>query len=254
MRKKLTKRGCNVSNPITKVMKKIIVFDVDGTLTLPRQEITQPMKKALVKLSKKYNLAILAAGHCSKIYDQLNYLDNVFLVGSYGMEFGIGINKKFVFLKNSNKTIGLYQTIKLYNVFKKIRKKYNLTQYKGRSFAIHLGGVVVFALLGTEATFKEKIIFDPDKKKRELILPELKKMLPNYNIMIGGTNSFDISPKGVDKRLGIKKIINFFNSKNILYVGNDFTKNGNDYAITKTKIPYINVKNYKETIAILKKL
>jgi phosphomannomutase len=53
-------------------MDKLLLFDIDGTLTLPRKVITSDMKEMLTKLkNNKYLLGIVSGSDLKKIIEQL---------------------------------------------------------------------------------------------------------------------------------------------------------------------------------------
>ena len=47
-----------------------------------------------------------------------------------------------------------------------IRERYGYTQCSGNGIEYHPAGCIAFALLGTEAASKDKLTFDPSRKKR----------------------------------------------------------------------------------------
>jgi HAD superfamily hydrolase (TIGR01484 family) len=230
-------------------MYKALIFDLDGTLTEPRQEITEEMCRMLDSLQYKYILGILGAGSCKRIYNQIKRYSSIYIMGDYGLEFSrIAYGHGLVSIYREESFPKFFKTKK---VFKLIRKKYGLTKYYGQEYDLHPTGIITFALLGTDAKIEDKIKFDPDKKRREQILPELQQLLPNNNVIIGGTSSFDILPKGIDKSYGIQKYLQYFDlqSKELLYFGDDFEHNDN--GIVKTKVDYVKVKNSSNLIEVL---
>ena len=52
-------------------MKKLICFDLDGTLTRHRTQLDDKNRAVLEKLNKKYKLLMVGAGTARRIYDQL---------------------------------------------------------------------------------------------------------------------------------------------------------------------------------------
>ncbi|VDK18381.1 unnamed protein product [Anisakis simplex] len=58
--------------------KAILLFDVDGTLTMPRQKIDKEMRDFLVEVRKRIPLAVVGGSDLSKIVEQLgDSLDDV---------------------------------------------------------------------------------------------------------------------------------------------------------------------------------
>src|ERR1700744_2169962 len=52
-------------------IKTLLLFDVDGTLTVPRKKITHDMKVCLLMMRKKYKLGIVSGSDLIKIKEQV---------------------------------------------------------------------------------------------------------------------------------------------------------------------------------------
>ena len=53
-------------------MKKLICFDLDGTLTQHRSKLEEENKKVLDALQCKYKVIMVGAGGAARIYAQMN--------------------------------------------------------------------------------------------------------------------------------------------------------------------------------------
>jgi HAD superfamily hydrolase (TIGR01484 family) len=227
----------------------ILIFDIDGTITSPRQMIQNELFRLLKKLKTKVSIRLLGGGNCQRIYTQINKIDDVLIYGNYGLETGIGKNRQLILINQTPPNINLKQ---IKTVIQQIRKIFNLTNYLGDSFEIHPSGMITFALLGTKALLNAKLLFDPDKKIRNKILPILQKQLSDYNVMIGGTSSFDIVPKDVNKFNTVVKIKQECPHANIIYIGDDFIDNGNDSSFLYQHIvPYLTITDQEQTFNLI---
>ena len=52
-------------------MKKLIAFDLDGTLTQHKTPLDEKNKSVLDRLGKKYRLLMVGAGQCARIFKQM---------------------------------------------------------------------------------------------------------------------------------------------------------------------------------------
>ena len=52
-------------------MIKLIAFDLDGTLTQHKTKLSEEHKLILEKLQTKYNLVMVGAGQCRRIFEQI---------------------------------------------------------------------------------------------------------------------------------------------------------------------------------------
>ena len=53
-------------------MKKLLCFDLDGTLTQHRNKLEKENAELLTELKKKYKVIMVGAGGCERIYNQMN--------------------------------------------------------------------------------------------------------------------------------------------------------------------------------------
>ena len=67
--------------------KKVLAFDLDGTLSQHRSHLTDEAKETLRKLSEKYKLIMLGAGNCRRIFTQMEGFP-IDIIGNYGMQYG----------------------------------------------------------------------------------------------------------------------------------------------------------------------
>jgi len=225
-------------------MKKLICFDLDGTLTQHRTKLDDKNRSVLERLSKKYKLLMVGAGTARRIYDQLGQFP-IDVLGNFGMEDARIIDGKFTMVREDK----AYPDREYFNkVIGMLRKKYGHDDYKGESVEFHPCGMVTVPLLGTKADIKDKLVFDPDRKKRRLMYEEIKSYFPEYAVYIGGSSSFDFIDAKYNKYLatmryaeehGIKK-------QEILFVGDDFEDGGGDSHVRLGGMDYVNITHYTE--------
>ena len=106
--------------------------------------------------------------------------------------------------------------------------------------------MVTFALLGTKAESADKLVFDPDKVRRREMFPEVSEIFKDYSVFIGGTTSFDITPKQYNKYDAVMRYAaeKGYVKDQILFVGDDFTDGGNDSQIRLGGMDYIKIDDY----------
>ena len=66
-------------------MKKLIAFDLDGTLTQHKSPLGEKNRIVLEKLAKRYHLLMLGAGSCERIFRQMQEFP-IEIIGNYGMQ------------------------------------------------------------------------------------------------------------------------------------------------------------------------
>lgn len=223
-------------------MKKLICFDLDGTLTQHRSKLEDKNKSILDRLKEKYKIIMVGAGAAKRIYDQMNGYP-IDIIGNYGMQESTVKNGEFKIIKQITT-----DTDKEF--FRKkieyLREKYGYTEYKGDSVEFHATGMVTFPLLGTKADIKDKLKFDPTREKRKVLYPEVCEIFNDYTVYIGGSSSFDFSGKKFNKYDAIMEYANVhgYKKQEILYVGDDFGDGGGDSHVRIFGMDYIEIDDY----------
>lgn len=249
-------------------MNKIILFDVDGTITESSQNIKKEMVFILKSLQQKgYQLGIVGGGKLDKILQQIN---NEIYFDHYFSEYGSIYYKNYI-----NDTLDLIEIykkdIRKHILYKDINKliKVGLNYLSNVPYDItgHFidlrNGLIYISLIGLTANIDERVYFmDLDKKynyRKELlqILNEKSKELnTSHQISIteGGSVGIAIYPNEYDKTQ-VLDVITKEKYDEIHYFGDKYEPNGNDYnIITHKNVIGHCVNNPEDTIELLKKL
>ena len=226
-------------------MKKLICFDLDGTLTQHRSPLEQENREVLDILSKKYKIIMVGAGNAERIYAQMGEYP-IDIIGNYGMQESRMLDGKFTVVRqvqsNPNKEFFIKN-------IRYLREKYGYTEYKGEEVEFHKTGMVTFPLLGTKADIQDKLAFDPTREKRKVLYPEVLEIFKDYAVYIGGSSSFDFAEKQYNKYDAIMTYAqeNGYTKDEILFVGDDFGDGGGDSHIRIFGMDYIEITDYRKT-------
>lgn len=232
--------------------KRLICFDLDGTLTQHRSPLGGENRALLDKLSKKYKIIMVGAGSAFRIYSQMQEYP-IDIIANYGMEESKIIDGKFTIVRQIKTTPDKEYFLEKVEY---LRKKYGYTQYKGESVEFHSTGMVTFPLLGTKADVADKIVFDPNREKRKVMYSEVLELFPDYTVYIGGSSSFDFTAKQYNKYDAIMAYAkeNGYEKQDILYVGDDFGDGGGDSHVRLGGLDYIEIIDYTTLAEKLKEL
>jgi hypothetical protein len=236
--------------------KKLIAFDVDGTIAKSRGPIDGEMADLLQKLLKSKKVAIITGGAFSDIERQvlqeiglLNQLNkNLILLPTNGGGLYTfdgewkEISSHELTLKEKEKIINAIQEIIGYEESQPDKGGYG-NKIQDRNSEI------TYSALGEHAPIELKQTWDPDFKKRIALQNAFKKKLPEFEVKIGGTTSVDVTPKGMDKAYGIKKLIDYLRleKEDVLFFGDTVYENGNDYPVFLMDVDTIRVSGPEET-------
>ncbi|MBU2638537.1 MAG: HAD-IIB family hydrolase [Nanoarchaeota archaeon] len=238
------------------MQKKLIVFDLDGTLAKSKSPMDEEMASLLKKLLTKKAVAVVSGGSYNQYQKQFlsslncsdeNLLKKLFLFPTCSTSFYRFENEwKEVY----SQKLSDEEKKKIFNAFEQALKAFGFKEEKAYGDIIEdRGSQVTFSALGQQAPLEEKKQWDPDAKKRLRIKEELDKYLPEFEVKIGGTTSIDVTMKGIDKRFGIQQIEKHlgFKIEEILYIGDALFEGGNDYPVKQMGVECIEVNSPEDT-------
>ena len=252
-------------------MNKLLLFDVDGTITHSGEKIESYTKELLydLKYKKNYSLGIVGGGKLDKILYQLtndNYIDHYFT--ECGSVYHINIST----LTNNEVTLEeLYvkniRDHKLYNQINILIKHalYFISQVDyliTGNFIDLRNGLVYISLIGMCATLDERKYYlekDKEKQYRKTLLNILKEeanklnILQDLTICYGGEVGIAIYPIEYDKTQVLEHLLPEYDE--IHFFGDKYEKDGNDHNLINHR--YVighRVDNVSDTIKILENL
>jgi HAD superfamily hydrolase (TIGR01484 family) len=247
------------------IAKRVIIFDLDGTLTESKADLDKEMASLISRLLQLTYVAVTSG--CS--FEQLK---NQFL-----SRLPRGTNLRNLLLFPTCSASGYYYdrrhgrfSLEYSNLLSENAVKRILVSFE-RVFAeigyVHprntygpvfenRGSQLTFSALGQKAPLRLKQKWDPDRKKRRKIRRLLKTRLPDFEITIGGTTSIDVTRKGVNKTLCVKKLREHLRveRKDMTFVGDALFRGGNDYIMKSAGIRCISVSGPKETKKLTRRI
>ncbi len=236
--------------------KKLIAFDVDGTLSLSREKIDTEMADLLKRLLKEKKVAIITGGAFTDIQKQV--LEEI---GENNE-----LNKNLILLPTNGAGLWVFDSVwreisclkltsqekeRVINAIKQVDQA-DPELANNISYGSEIqdrGSQITYTALGDHAPHELKMAWDPDFKKRLAIQNKLEKLLPDFEVKIGGTTSIDITAKGIDKAYAIQKLMDHLklNKEDILFFGDAVYENGNDYPVYLLGIETVKVTGPEET-------
>lgn len=239
-------------------MKKLIIFDLDGTLAKSKSAIDKEMAILFKELLEVTQVAVISGGDWPQFQKQvINQLpkDTIFtklsILPTCGTKY-YQYKKNWVklyeekFTDEERKEILFNLNIAIKNSDIEIKKTWG-NQIEDR------GSQITFSALGQEAPLEEKKVWDNDFAKRKKIVTPLQKSLKEFSIGMGGTTSIDITKPGIDKAYGILKLkeILKIGIDEMLFIGDALFEGGNDFPARSTGAKCIQVRDPEETKRII---
>lgn len=251
--------------------KKLIVFDLDGTLARTKSPMDKGMADLFEQLLKVKKVAVIGGGKYEIFQLQLlnefkidkKLFKNLFIFPTTATAFYVYKNgwKKVYALRLSKKEVAkIKHTFE--KVFKEIgyrhpKKVYGeLIEDRGTQVSFSVYGQDIVAVLGEKGIkMKEewKRLHTPTKMK---IANIMSKYLPEFEVRAAGFTTVDVTKKGIDKAYGLKQIKKHLgvDIKDMLFVGDAIFPGGNDYAVVRTGVDYIPVAGPEQTKDIIRTL
>ncbi|MGY4386092.1 phosphomannomutase [Pedobacter sp. UYP24] len=240
------------------MMKKLIIFDLDGTLAQSKSAIDEEMAAHLSQLLEVANVAIISGGDWPQFEKQvLNHLPKkvaptkLSILPTCGTKFYQYQKEwKQLYAENFNKE----EKELIINALNKAVEEsaLDISQTWGDQIEDR-GSQITFSALGQSAPLKEKQDWDSDFAKRKKIKILLDKSLKQFSIEMGGATSIDITKPGIDKAYGIQKLHEVLNIaiSEMIFIGDALFEGGNDNPARKTGVACIQVRDPEETKRVI---
>jgi phosphomannomutase len=235
-------------------VKKLVVFDLDGTLAESKASLDAEMATLLSHLLGVVKVAVISGGSWKQFTDQLlsnlpdgEHLTNLSLLPTCGTKFfqyDKGWKQRYSEdLTDEEKAIivgSLHKAVEASGV--KAQKTWG-EQIEDR------GTQITFSALGQHAPLEEKKKWDPDYAKRKKIKAILDDSLAGFSVRMGGATSIDVTKPGIDKAYGIRKLRDILNIAigEMVFVGDALFPGGNDYPAKDAGVVSIQVRDPDET-------
>lgn len=244
-------------------MKKLIAFDLDGTLAPSKSHFNPRMVTLFDRLLESYHVCVISGGKyelfqrqfLTQITKEPHLLARLHLLPTSGTRYYTHDKGDWKlqyaedFTAEQKKMIIDALEAGLDETGNRIEKTYGDT-IEDRDSQITLSplGQEVVAELGDEG-IKIKETWDPDMKIRMEIRDAVLTKIPDFNVKVAGLTSIDVTKPGVDKAYGIRKLMaaTGFKMEDILYMGDKIIPGGNDYAVEEMGIDCISVRTWEDT-------
>jgi phosphomannomutase len=235
-------------------VKKLIVFDLDGTLAESKSPVDGEMSALLHDLFGIVNVAVISGGGWQQFETQLlsnlphdDRLAKLSLLPTCGTQFfryagtwtriyseDLTVSEKEKIVRSLEKALG--------------QAGFQERQVWGQVIEDR-GSQITLSALGQQAPLEEKKKWDADYTKRKKIKAILDNLIPEFSIRMGGATSIDVTKPGIDKAYGVRKLRDVLgiSLKEMIFIGDALFAGGNDYPAQQAGVVSIPVRGPKET-------
>lgn len=253
-------------------MKKVIAFDLDGTLAPSKSPLPARVGEALNELLQHYQVCVISGGKFGQFEKQLlsglettsERLLKLHLMPTCGTryyDYDVASKSwRLVYAED-------FKPAEIDKIIDALNKGFDDLGYRedkvyGETIEDR-GSQVTFSALGQdivdelgEEGVRLKENWDIDNKKKNELRDYIAKLIPEFEVRVGGVTSIDVTKLGIDKAYGMKKLAEILkiSKDDILFIGDRLSEGGNDYPVKAMGIDCIEVSDWKDTVAEITKI
>lgn len=252
--------------------KKLIAFDLDGTLAPSKSPLPDKIGQLLKVLLGKFEVCVISGGKFAQFEtqllggleassDELQHLHLMPTCGTryylydiatsnwekqYSEDFKETEKKKIIDALNKGFDDLGYRETKVYGPTIEDRDSQITFSALGQDIVAELGPK------GVEL----KEAWDPDNKKKQAVRDYIAPMIPEFEVRVGGVTSIDVTKLGIDKAYGMRKLLELLElgKEEALFVGDRLQEGGNDYPVKAMGIDTVAVESWEQTALVVETL
>ena len=239
-------------------MKKLIVFDLDGTLARSKSPLDDEMSALLSDLLGIVKVAVISGGAWRQFEEQLlTHLPHDALLMNLSILPTCGTK----FYRYSGEWKKIYSedftAEEKEKIVSSLKKAFEASGFKAKKVWGEViedrGSQITLSALGQQAPLDEKEKWDPDFAKRKKVKAILDPLLPEFSVRMGGATSIDVTKPGIDKAYGIRKLRDILgiSVKEMIYIGDALFVGGNDYPAEQAGVISIPVRGPEDTKRVI---
>ncbi len=246
-------------------MKKLIAFDLDGTLTESKSPADDRMVELLNQLLDKFHVCVISGGKFEQFEKQLlsslkaspSQLERLHIMPTCGTRYYTYDLADQKWQKVYAEDFTEAQKNKIVDALNKgfddlgyrAKKTYGeCIEDRGSQVTFSVLGQDIVDVLGPEGV-RQKEAWDPDNRKKNELRDYIAPLIPEFEVRVGGVTSIDVTKLGIDKAYGMKKLSEILeiSQDDILFIGDRLQEGGNDYPVKAMGIDSLEISHWQET-------
>jgi HAD superfamily hydrolase (TIGR01484 family) len=248
-------------------VKKVIAFDLDGTLAPTKSHFHDRMVDLFNRLLEHYEVCVISGGKyelfqrqfLTQITTDKNLLSKLHLMPTSGTRHYKHQASEWVEQYAENIDPADRQRIVDALMAGFLEAGYSVEGVYGKivedresQVSLSTLGQEVVAQMGEEG-IKMKVDWDPDGSKKKHLVSLIAPKIPEFEVRAAGFTTIDVTKPGIDKAYGMRKLMEAANctKDEILYIGDSLKPGGNDYAVKEFGIDCIEVAGWEDTAFVI---
>jgi len=249
-------------------MKKLIIFDLDGTLAESKQPVSEKMAVAVASLLARSTVAVVSGCNLQQLLSQL-----IEPVSSVDPELA----QQMYLLPTSGAACYTHDGSSWSSLYQHLLSERDVEQIKKAILtATHASGVglpeipdawgerievrgsqVTLSALGQRAPVDEKRRWDPTSSKKIALRDAIAQALPEqFAARVGGMTSVDVTLAGFDKRYGVERLLRMLalQKGDAVFIGDALFPGGNDSVVHLSGVQCISVRDPDDTLGVISEM
>lgn len=246
-------------------MKKLIAFDLDGTLAPSKSPAHDRMTDALSQLLDVFHVCVISGGKFEQFEKQLlgnlkadsEKLAKLHIMPTCGTRYYQFNKADASWHKVYAEDFTADQKRKIIEVVSDAAHELGFDtgqtwgeriEDRGSQISWSALGQEIVSQLGEEGV-RKKEEWDPDSSKKRAMQEYIAPKLLEFEVRMGGGTTIDITKLGIDKAYGMNKLMEMLhiNKADILFIGDRLQEGGNDYPVKAMGIDSLEISNWQET-------
>ena len=249
--------------------RKVIAFDLDGTLAPSKSPLPDRMGEVLDRLLDVYHVCVISGGKFGQFEKQLlsnlkadpSRLERLHLMPTCGTRY-------YRYDSSDKKWNQIYaedfteaEKEKIQTVLMKVVKDLGYVEKEVWGEVLEdRGSQVTWSALGQDIVdhlgmegVRRKEERDPDNAKKNHIRDVAAELLPEFEVRVGGVTSIDVTKPGIDKAYGMTKLMEMLQigKGELLFVGDRIMEGGNDYPVKLMGVDTLQISKWEETALVV---
>ena len=246
-------------------MKKLIAFDLDGTLAPSKSAAPDRIVELLGALLDNFHVCVISGGKFEQFNNQLlsnlkvdqKRLSKLHIMPTCGTRYYLYLPKTEAWEIVYAEDFSASQKDRITKTLREVTHNLGLDKAKAYGEQIEdRGSQISWSALGQdivdvlgEEGVRQKEAWDPDNSRKLKIRDLIAPLLPEFEVRAGGTTTIDITKQGIDKAYGMQKLIEqlSIHKEDILFFGDKLQEGGNDYPVKAMGIDSLEVSDWHDT-------
>jgi hypothetical protein len=250
-------------------MKKVIAFDLDGTLAPSKSSLPDRMSDALSGLLERFDVCVISGGKFGQFQSQLlanlkaspAQLERLHLMPTCGTQYYRYDSVKKEWKRVYAELIAEADKKRIADALEKGFEELGYTAKKTYGPAVEdRESQITYSVLGQnivdelgEEGVRLKYEWDPDNSKKNAVRDFVAPLIPDFEVRVGGVTSIDVTKPGIDKAYGMHKLMEILEvgKDDLLFIGDRLQEGGNDYPVKAMGVDSLEVSRWEDTALVV---